>query len=175
MPSFWVELFTSILRAISHVFQFSLVENWSSFTYLGIPISLKSSYSQVWQQILEKISKKLTYWGTQWLNPTTRVILIKVVLSSLPIYQCSTLLAPKCISNQIAKIIRSFLWQGGKMTHKNFHLVNWNQVTSDKNHGGLGIREPDLMNTTMGAKLLWRLITGKLTWWKQAIKKNISK
>jgi hypothetical protein len=59
-----------------------------------------------------------------------------------------------------------------KMTHKKFHLVNWNQVTSNKNHGGLGIREPTLMNITMGAKLLWSLIIGKLTWWKQAIWKK---
>jgi hypothetical protein len=118
------------------------------------------------------MNRKLTHWGLQRLKPTLRIILIKVVLSTLPIYQCSSLLAPKFISNQIVKKIRSFLWKGGKSTQTKFHLVNWNQVTSDKNHGGLGIREPTLMNIAMGDKLLWRLIIGNLTWWKKAIWKK---
>jgi hypothetical protein len=117
------------LREIAQVLQFPTTENWSSFKYLGIPITLKYSHSQVWQQILEKISKKITNWGTQWLNPTAWVILIKVVLSTLPIYQSSSLLAPKCIANQMAKRIHTFLWKGGKTAQKKFHLVNWNQVT----------------------------------------------
>jgi hypothetical protein len=37
-----------VMWEISHVLQFSLAKNWTSFRYLGIPISLKSSYSQVW-------------------------------------------------------------------------------------------------------------------------------
>lgn len=36
------------LREIAQVFQFSIAENRSSFKYLGIPISLKTPYSQVW-------------------------------------------------------------------------------------------------------------------------------
>jgi hypothetical protein len=83
------------MRSIAQVFQFSIAEKWSYFKYLGIPISLKYPYSQVWKQILEKISNTLSHWGTQWLNPTTRVVLIKIVLSTLPIYQSSALLAPK--------------------------------------------------------------------------------
>jgi hypothetical protein len=57
--------------------------------------------------------------------------------------------------------IRTFLWQGGKANHKKFHLVNWNQVTNSKKHGGLGIREPELMNLAMGAKICggWSLGT----------------
>jgi hypothetical protein len=46
--------------------------------------------------------------------------------------------------------IRSFLWKGGKLNLKKFHLVNWNQVTSAKNDGGLGIRELELMKIAMG-------------------------
>jgi hypothetical protein len=118
------------------------------------------------------MSRKLIQWGSQWLNPTGRVILIKYVLSTLPLYQCSTILAPKCIAKHISMKIRSFLWQGGKSNHKKFHLVNWNQVTSSKSHGGLGIREPELMNIAMGARLLWRLVTGNMAWWKQALWKK---
>jgi hypothetical protein len=66
-------------------------EKWTSFRYLGIPISLKTSSSQDWQKIIEKINMKFVQWGTQWINPTGRVILIKAVMSALPLYQCSAI------------------------------------------------------------------------------------
>jgi hypothetical protein len=132
-----------VMQAIAQVFQFSLAENWTSFRYLGIPISLQTTSAQVWQQIIEKMNRKLMHWGSQWLNLASRVILIKAVLllTALPLYQCSALLAPKGIVKQITMKIRSFLWKGGKSKHKKFHLVNWKQVTSAKNKGGLGIHE----------------------------------
>jgi hypothetical protein len=78
-------------------------------------------------------------------------------------------LAPKGIAKQISMKIKTFLWQGGKANHKNFHLVSWNQITNSKKQGGLGIREPEFMNLAMGAKTLWRLVTGERAWWKYAL------
>jgi hypothetical protein len=100
------------------------------------------------------------------------MILIKFVLSTFSLYQCSVIIAPKCIARKISMKIKSFLRQGGKSNHKKFHLVNWNQVTNNKNHGGLGIREPKLMNIAMRSKFLWRLLTGNMDWWKQALWKK---
>jgi len=70
------------------------------------------------------------------------LVLIKSVLSSLPIYQFSSLLAPMGIKKSLAQAIRKCLWQGGKSNTKKFHLVNWNLVKSPKDHGGLGVRDP---------------------------------
>jgi hypothetical protein len=42
------------VQAISLVFQFPIVDKWSSFHYLDIPISLKNSTSQNWLSIMEK-------------------------------------------------------------------------------------------------------------------------
>jgi hypothetical protein len=33
-------------------------------------------------------------WGAFWLNPVGRLVLVKSILSSLPIFQFSSLLAP---------------------------------------------------------------------------------
>jgi hypothetical protein len=54
----------------------------------------------------------------------------------------------------------------GKSNQEKFYLANRNLVTRNKSHGGLGIREPELMNIAMGARLLWRLVTGRIHWWK---------
>jgi hypothetical protein len=48
---------------------FPTIGNWKHFKYLGMPIFLKSSHSQAWQDILDKIIARIQNWGAQWLNP----------------------------------------------------------------------------------------------------------
>ena len=60
--------------------------------------------------------------------------------------------------------IRRFLWQGGKTDSiKKFHLVNWEIICKPKIHGGTGVRDPMKMNLALGAKIPWRVVTGKDT------------
>jgi hypothetical protein len=42
-------------------------------------------------------------------------------------------------------------------------------VQALKESGGLGIKDPLLMNLAMGAKLLWRLISWKIECWKRIL------
>jgi len=90
------------------------------------------------------------------------------VLSALPIYQFSSLLAPASINYSLAQLIKKFLLEGGKTNIKRYHLVKRRVFREPKEFGGLGIRDPTLVNLALGANLLWRSITGKLTWWKRA-------
>jgi hypothetical protein len=94
------------------------------------------------------------------------------VLSSLPIYQCSVLLAPKTITKLIDALLRKFLWEGGKNCARKLHLINWSKVKLSKLEGGLNIRDVAVQNLAMGGKLLWRVITGKRTWTKQILRKK---
>ena len=70
------------------------------------------------------------------------------------------ILTPKMITNSISMEIRNFLWQGGKIQNKKFHLVEWDVVKAPKLQGGLGIRDLEQMNKYLGAKLVWRLVIG---------------
>ena len=73
--------------------------SWDSFKYLEVPIVKTKSKSSDWNPIVEKIKNKITGWGTAWLNLAGKVVLIKVVLNSYMLYQCSLLLAPGEIIN----------------------------------------------------------------------------
>jgi hypothetical protein len=86
--------------------------------------------------ILQNLKDQFEIWGATWLNPTGRVVLIKSVLSSFPIFQFSSLHAPVGIKKEMAKLIRKFLWQGGKDNGKNIHMVNWSIVCAPKENGG---------------------------------------
>ena len=73
-------------------------------------------------------------------------------------------LAPKNFINNICKEIKKFLWQGGKVQTKKFHLVKWDTVKRAKSQGVPGIRDPEQMSKAMGAKMIWRLVTGRKEW-----------
>ena len=126
----------------------------------------------MWAPIIQKIKTKIQTMGSKWLNLAGKMVLIQSILSSYPIYTSSMVLDPKNVMNNICKEIRKFLWQGGKVQTKKFHLVKWDTVKKAKRHGGLGIRDPKQMSRAMGAKMVWRLVTGKKEWWKEVIRKK---
>ncbi|KAJ1430774.1 Ribonuclease H-like superfamily [Sesbania bispinosa] len=62
--------------------------------------------------------------------------------------------------------MRRFLWAGHDKDR--FHaLVGWNWVTTDKNSGGLGLRDLRLMNTALLGKLIWSMLYDKDKPWVQ--------
>jgi hypothetical protein len=64
------------------------------------------------------------------------------------------MLAPVGIMHQIAYEVRKFMWQVGKLNTKKFHLVNWKTVKAPKDRGGLGIKDPSLMNLAHGDNII---------------------
>jgi len=74
------------IQAISSCFGFATSSSWSSFKYLGLPVFQKRALSRDWLPLLEKFKFKIHSWGFNWLNLAGKIVLIKVVLNSLPIY-----------------------------------------------------------------------------------------
>jgi hypothetical protein len=139
-------------RLIKNIFRFPLIEKWQTFTYLGIPIFLKSLPNSAWNQTLDKFKNKLEQWGAIWLNLAGHTVLIKYVLSTLPIFQFSSLLAPQNVKSTISSLLWCFIWEGGKTDTNKFHLIKWDIVKHPKENGGLGIRDHGLSNLSMGVK-----------------------
>lgn len=161
-----------ITQRISRILEIPAQLSWTHFMYLGLPLARESIKSEVWANLVEKMRGKLQGWGMQWLNLAGRTVLIKSVLSALPIYQFAITLAPSSIHKHMELILRSFLWKGGKQETKKFSLVKWDKVTLPIEKGGLGIRVPRLANLAMGFKLIWRIITEQGTWWAEILKKK---
>ena len=103
--------------------------------------------------LIQKLKNKIQAWVLIWLNLAGKLVLIKSILASYPIFTCVIFLAPKFVINSLSIEIRKFLWQGKKAQGKKFNLVNWDIVMEDKYNGALGIRYPGLMNKALGSKL----------------------
>jgi hypothetical protein len=101
-------------------------------------------------------------WGAFWLNPSRHLVLVKSVLSFLPIFQFSSLFDPMGFKKVLARDIRQSLWKGGKSNTKIFHLENWNLVRAPNDHGGLGVRDPKIVNLALGEKFFGGWYQGKM-------------
>ena len=77
-----------------------------------------------WNPIIDKLKAKIQNWGVGWLTLVGKLVLLKLVLSSIPIYQSSILLAPSSVISKIESILKKFLWEGGKGNMKKLHLVS---------------------------------------------------
>ena len=122
--------------------------------------------------LLDKIKVRIQAWGVTWLNLAGKLVLIKSVLNNIPIFQSSIMLAPNGIITKLEAILRRFPWKGGKQGDKKLPLVNWGKAIKPYTKGGLQIRDLRSQNLALGAKLLWHLVTRKLTWRKHALWKK---
>jgi len=64
------------------------------------------------------------------------------------------------------EIFGKFIWGGPKQQRK-WALVSWKNLVKRKEEGGLGIRDPEMLNKILGAKLWWRWLQGAKDVWKK--------
>ena len=78
-------------------------------TYLGLPVSdkkLRRSDLLAW---IEKVANKLPGWKASLLSLAGRAVLVRFVLTAIPIYLLVSLKVPKWFIQAIDKIRRGFL------------------------------------------------------------------
>lgn len=103
------------------------------------------------------------------LNLAGRVCLAKSVISAMPTYSMQVFWLPRHMIHKIDRTMRSFIGSKGNGT-RGWHMVNWNTVTLDKSHGGLGGKDMDDHNTALLRKGVWQLLGGSNKLWVQAFK-----
>lgn len=135
--------------------------NWEAFKYLGIPIFKNAPRTSHWNHLVEKLKNTFSSWGVNWLNLAGKAVLIKSVVSSIPICQSSLLLAPATIIQRIEAFQRRFLWEGGRQARRKLYLISWEKTSKPFLEGGLNFLKTRVQNLTLGAKLLWKMVTGK--------------
>jgi ribonuclease HI len=123
--------------------------------YLGIPLIDNPLRNSSWEHLLSSFAKRLSSWTLRALNLPSRLVLLRSVLQALSIYSFSAMAAPRNVLSIIRNLQRNFLWQGFN-TGKKIALVSWDKLCRPKAHGGLGLRDPLIMNKVLTAKIWWR-------------------
>jgi hypothetical protein len=158
-----------IQRHISAILGFSRSSLPSK--YLGIPLIDNALRNSSWEHLLASFSKRLSSWTFRVLNLPSRLTLLRAVLQALPIYHFSALAAPRFVLSAIKNLQRNFFWQGIN-SGKKMALVSWDKLCCMKEHGGLGLKDPFLMNKILSAKIWWRWLKHPKDLWARLWRKK---
>ncbi|WOL17301.1 hypothetical protein Cni_G26092 [Canna indica] len=101
------------------------------FKYLGTQIFPRRPPNQIQKQLVDSINAKLSTWQAKFLSQAGRLVLIKSVLSSMPLHSLAVTWASSSTIDKIEICMRKFLWSG-KGVKKGLHLVKWDVVTLPK-------------------------------------------
>ncbi|KAL4343819.1 hypothetical protein AHAS_Ahas11G0116500 [Arachis hypogaea] len=66
--------------------------------------------AKTWKSMINKVEAKLSMWKAKTLNKAGRLVLIKSVFNSLPMYYLSLYKMPKSVVKKLISLQRSFLW-----------------------------------------------------------------
>ncbi|GMI85885.1 hypothetical protein like AT4G29090 [Hibiscus trionum] len=137
-------------------------------TYLGIPLGFHRSSNTLWEPIVNKFYSALSTWKANNLSISGRLVFIRSVWSSLPIYYLSLFKMPTSIVQKLNSIMAGFLW-GDSPSSKKIHWLKWDQICSDFSNGGLGVRNIEVQNRLLLLKWIWKFALERDSLWKNVI------
>lgn len=134
--------------------------------YLGAAIS---TTKEAYDSIIQKVVSRLQSWKGRLLSQAGRLVLIKSVLTSLPLYHMATVSLPTGVIKVITGHIRRFFW--GKWDEERYMAyVAWSKITIPMEFGGLGIKDLGAMNDALVMKFLWKFASGSDAQWVSILK-----
>jgi len=110
------------------------------FLYLGLSIGGDPRKLAFWEPVVATIKTRLTGWQSRLLSYGGRFVLLKYVLTSLPVYALSFFKAPSGIISLIESIFKNFFW-GGSEDNRKISWIAWSFICLPKEYGGLGVRQ----------------------------------
>lgn len=126
------------------------------------------------QYLVDAINKKLVGWKNKFLSPGGRLILIKHVLSAIPIHVMSALQPPKGTLNQLERLFSNFLWGRSEDSQRRIWR-SWSRIAFPYDENGLGIRRLHDLVLAFSCKLWWKWQTGMCLWSKYVSSSSPSK
>ncbi|CAL9024686.1 unnamed protein product, partial [Prunus brigantina] len=134
--------------------------------YLGVPLIHTRVTKATYQEIIDKVQRRLSSWKSHTLSMAGRLTLLQSVTSAIPIYSMQSAKLPVSVCQKLDQLNRNFLW-GHTTDQAKVHLVNWDTVCKPKSAGGLGIKNTAWMNQALLAKSGWRLLQREQGLWAQ--------
>ncbi|GJR12796.1 RNA-directed DNA polymerase, eukaryota [Tanacetum coccineum] len=103
---FYVDDAIFIVKAAASIIGCSTFSN--PFTYLGVKVGMSSSRRKSWDEVIGKIFARLSKWKIKTLSIGGRLMLIKSVLTSLPLYHMPIYKAPMGVLRDMESFRRRF-------------------------------------------------------------------
>ncbi|XP_050222198.1 uncharacterized protein LOC126672293 [Mercurialis annua] len=146
-------------------------EGTLSVRYLGLPLVTTRLLKTHCNELINRITYRVSSWSSKSLSYAGRIQLINSVLMSMQIYWCSVFLLPKAVIQGVEAVCRNFLWNN-QNTDRKGGLVSWKKICCNKCFGGLGIKYMITWNKAALIKHIWGLISLKPSLWATWVNAN---
>jgi len=97
------------------------------FLYSGFPIGGDSRKMSFWKPVVNRIVARMSSLNNNFLSFGGRLVLLKYVMSSLPVYFLSFFKAPAGIISSLESILKRFFWGVVRIIGK-IAWINWDSV-----------------------------------------------
>nr|GEW99156.1 hypothetical protein [Tanacetum cinerariifolium] len=135
----------------------------------GVKVRASTSRSSSWDEVLAKISARLSKWKIKTLSIGGRLTLIKSVLTSFPLYHMLIYKAPMGVLNRMESLRRRF-FNGVDKNERKISLIGWQKILASKKKGGLGVSSFFALNRALLFKLIWIFMSHGTSLWSRFIK-----
>ncbi|XP_027124270.2 uncharacterized protein [Coffea arabica] len=130
--------------------------------YLGVPLSLGRNKTVLFDGVIASVRAKLHHWSSRFLSAGGKLILIRHVLSSMPLYLLQVTKPPKGVFIRLGKLFNAFLWDG--KDGRRIHWSSWEKVCFPVEEGGLGFRSLLDLERAFAMKLWWTIRQKSSPW-----------
>jgi hypothetical protein len=144
---------------IKSLFPVQSMDNTS--VHLGHPLIMPAkNRNEAYSFVLDKFKAKLSTYKANKLSHAARLVLIKSVFSSIPVYYMTNIMFSKKLLPQIRGVIRDFWWTGvqDENATKPLYLKAWTEICKPTREGGLGIRDLEAVNKALLVNAAWRIV-----------------
>ncbi|GJV00654.1 RNA-directed DNA polymerase, eukaryota [Tanacetum coccineum] len=139
------------------------------FVHLGVKVGGAMSRIKSWDDVVAKVSSRLSKWKLKTLSIGGRLTLIKSVLTSIPLYHMSIFKVPSGVLKLLESIRRN-IFNGVDESERKMAWISWNKVLASKKYGGLGVSSFCALNRALLFKWVWRFFSHGSCLWTRFIK-----
>ncbi|GKC08938.1 RNA-directed DNA polymerase, eukaryota, reverse transcriptase zinc-binding domain protein [Tanacetum coccineum] len=139
------------------------------FSYLGTKVGGSMSRYHAWEEVIDKVSSRLSRWKMKTLSIGGRLTLLKYVLGSMPIFHLSIFKAPLFVLRKLESI-RSNFFNGHDQASRKASWIKWDSVLTPKDKGGLGVSSLYALNRALMLKWVWKFHCHSSSLWTRVMK-----